>query len=109
MSTASATGADAAVCAVGMLIAAPMMGVALWMARINVMATWFAVFVGELAMCLNWAPVAAIQLYVVSPHLRGTAAGQMTLTAHLLGDALSPYAVGQASRPMRRRAKRRAA
>ncbi|WAR02236.1 SPNS1-like protein [Mya arenaria] len=52
------------------------------------------IFFGEVALCLNWAIIADILLYVVIPTRRSTAEAVQILMSHLLGDAGSPYLIG---------------
>ena len=55
------------------------------------------IFIGETFLCLNWALVTDIVLYVVIPTRRSTAEAGQILFSHLLGDAGSPYLVGVVS------------
>ena len=71
------------------------------------------VFIAEVCLCLNWAPVANLLLvcghyytilivllslslsqYVVVPERRSSAEALQILVIHLLGDAISPTIIG---------------
>lgn len=89
--------ADPLICAGGLLICTPFLFFALVMSRYNTALTWVLIFIGEVALCLNWAIIADILLYVVIPTRRSAAEALQILVSHLLGDAGSPYLIGQIS------------
>ncbi|XP_032803122.1 protein spinster homolog 1 [Petromyzon marinus] len=89
--------ADPLVCAFGLLSSAPFLFLSLVTAESNTTATYFFIFCGETLLCLNWAIVADILLYVVIPTRRSTAESVQILMSHLLGDAFSPYLIGKIS------------
>jgi MFS family permease len=89
--------ADPFVCAFGLLSSAPFLFLSLFLSRYNTTATWILIFVGETLLCLNWAIVTDILLYVVIPTRRSTAEAVQILMSHLLGDAGSPLIVGAIS------------
>ena len=94
-------GAETLVCAVAMLLAAPLILAALWMipepytGLSSIMPFWVLVLLGEISLCLYWAPIAAFCMLVVTPRRRATAQGLSLLASHLLGDAASPVIIGQ--------------
>ncbi|XP_032590411.1 protein spinster isoform X1 [Drosophila grimshawi] len=89
--------ADPVICAVGLLLSAPLLtGACLVVSRYTI-ATYILIFFGQLALNLNWAIVADILLYVVVPTRRSTAEAFQILISHALGDAGSPYLVGAIS------------
>eukprot|EP00731_Ephydatia_muelleri_P022504 Em0015g87a len=88
---------DALVCSVSMLLGGPFLFLALLLARYELYAAWFLVFVAEFFLFLNWAPVAAMLLYSIVPFRRSTAEAIQILSSHLLGDAISPTIIGAVS------------
>ncbi|XP_062993478.1 protein spinster homolog 1 [Elgaria multicarinata webbii] len=86
--------ADPLVCAIGLLVSAPFLYLALVCAQQSIAATYVFIFIGETFLSLNWAIVADILLYVVIPTRRSTAEAFQILLSHLLGDAGSPYLIG---------------
>lgn len=89
--------ADPLICAIGLLVCTPFLFFALVMSRYQTAVTWVLIFLGEVALCLNWAIIADILLYVVIPTRRSAAEAVQILVSHLLGDAGSPYLIGQIS------------
>ena len=88
---------DAYVCALGMLGCVPFIALALPLTGYSIWAAWALIFFGNFLLCLNWAPTAAINLYVIAPEQRSTASAINILATHLLGDAFSPYLAGALS------------
>lgn len=86
--------ADPLICALGLLVCTPFLFFALVLSRWNTIVTWILIFLGETALCLNWAIIADILLYVVIPTRRSAAEAVQILMSHLLGDAGSPYLIG---------------
>ncbi|XP_066498974.1 protein spinster homolog 1 [Hoplias malabaricus] len=89
--------ADPLVCAAGLLLAAPFLYLSIIFAQISTVATYVFIFFGETFLCMNWAIVADILLYVVVPTRRSTAEAFQIVLSHLLGDAGSPYLIGVVS------------
>lgn len=89
--------ADPLVCATGLLLSAPFLYLALVFAEASTIATYVFIFFGEMFLCMNWAIVADILLYVVVPTRRSTAEAVQIVVSHLLGDAGSPYLIGVVS------------
>merc|ERR550534_1013335 len=91
--------ADPLICAYGMIISAPILYVGMLIVRgPNSLAwTYLAMFFGTILLNLNWSLVADIGLYVVIPTRRSTAEAFQILLSHALGDAGSPYIIGQVS------------
>lgn len=88
---------DAYICAMGMLGCVPFMAMALPVTGYSMIGAWVLIFLGEILLCLNWAPTGAITLYVIPPEQRATAGAINILATHLLGDAFSPYLAGAIS------------
>ncbi|XP_048257171.1 protein spinster homolog 1-like isoform X3 [Haliotis rufescens] len=88
---------DPLICALGLLSSAPFLFFALVLANYSTPATWVLIFLGETMLCMNWAIVTDILLYVVIPTRRSTAEAFQILVSHALGDAGSPYLVGMVS------------
>lgn len=86
--------ADPLVCAAGLILCSPFLFLALYSSQYSTLTTWVMIFIGETFLCLNWALVTDIVLYVVIPTRRSTAEAGQILFSHLLGDAGSPYLVG---------------
>jgi len=89
--------ADPLVCAVGMLLSAPLLYCGLMIATGPATWTYLCVFAGMWFLNLNWALVGDMLLYVVIPTRRSTAEAFQILLSHALGDAGSPYIIGQVS------------
>lgn len=87
--------ADALICGIGLVISAIFVLAALFLVRIQVIAAFFIMFVGCVALNLNWSIVADILLYTVLPNRRSTANALQILISHLFGDAGSPYIIGE--------------
>lgn len=88
---------DCWVSAIGLIASAPLLYLALVYAQYDPTSTWVLVFLGEILLCLDWAIVTDILLYVTVPTRRSTAEAIQILTSHALGDAGSSYLVGQLS------------
>ncbi|XP_011506469.1 PREDICTED: protein spinster isoform X2 [Ceratosolen solmsi marchali] len=86
--------ADPLICAVGLLISAPLIFFGSIFASSNATACYILIFFGQLAINLNWSIVADMLLYVVIPTRRSTAEAFQILFAHAFGDAGSPYLIG---------------
>lgn len=86
--------ADAVVSALALLIATPFVYSALYFAPMRYSLTWVLIFVGETLVCFTWPLVTAIQLSVVPPSRRNTANGISLTVSHILGDSVSPIAIG---------------
>ncbi|XP_069470831.1 protein spinster homolog 3 isoform X3 [Ambystoma mexicanum] len=86
--------ADPLICAGGMLASSPCLFIAIVVAQRSILTAYIFIGLGELLLSLNWAIVADILLYVVTPTRRSTAAALQTMVGHLLGDAGSPYLIG---------------
>merc|ERR1712150_400586 len=65
--------------------------------NVNIYACFFFLFVGEVALNLNWSIVADMLLYIVTPTCRSTAEAIQILASHAFGDAGSPYLIGLVS------------
>uniref|UniRef100_A0A182QTS6 Major facilitator superfamily (MFS) profile domain-containing protein n=1 Tax=Anopheles farauti TaxID=69004 RepID=A0A182QTS6_9DIPT len=94
--------ADPYICAIGLILSAPLLVGAMFLVRVNIYASYALIFFGELALNLNWAIVADILLYVVVPTRRSTAEAFQILISHAFGDAGSPYFVGLMSEAIKR-------
>lgn len=94
--------ADPYICAVGLILSAPLLAGAMLTVSVNATLAYVLVFFGELALNLNWAIVADILLYVVVPTRRSTAEAFQILISHAFGDAGSPYFVGVISEAIKR-------
>ncbi|CAH0563334.1 unnamed protein product [Brassicogethes aeneus] len=88
---------DPVICAAGLLLSAPLLLATTYAATRSTPLCYFLLFVGQVALNLNWAIVSDILLYVVLPTRRSTAEGFQLLVAHALGDAGSPYLIGTLS------------
>ncbi|CAK8680419.1 unnamed protein product [Clavelina lepadiformis] len=86
--------ADALVCAIGLIVAAPFMLAGFQLVVVNLPAAWTMIFFADLSLCLTWTLVGDMTLYVTMPSRRSTANAMQILLMHLLGDAGSPYLLG---------------
>ncbi|XP_067010806.1 protein spinster isoform X2 [Anabrus simplex] len=93
--------ADPIVCGCGLLVSAPLLIGAMLTVRMNTVLCYSLVFLGQLALNLNWAIVADMLLYVVIPTRRSTAEAFQILISHALGDAGSPYMIGVISEALK--------
>ncbi|XP_062553552.1 protein spinster isoform X1 [Armigeres subalbatus] len=94
--------ADAYICAIGLILSAPLLAGAMLTVNVNTTLAYVLVFFAELTLNLNWAIVADILLYVVVPTRRSTAEAFQILISHAFGDAGSPYFVGLISEAIKR-------
>lgn len=94
--------ADAYICAIGLILSAPLLAGAMLTVNVNTTLAYVLVFFAELTLNLNWAIVADILLYVVVPTRRSTAEAFQILISHAFGDAGSPYFVGVISEAIKR-------
>ncbi|KAI1729537.1 major facilitator superfamily domain-containing protein [Ditylenchus destructor] len=93
--------ADPLVCGFGSLFAVPTMWLALFTVGKWMPLGYLFVFLTIIMVVLNFAITTDIILYVTTPNRRATAIAIQTLTAHLLGDATSPYVIGLLSDAIR--------
>ena len=89
--------ADALICALGVLAAAPFVFFALLLPRSSITFTFLFMLISITLLCVNWALVADMLLAIVVPNRRSFAQSLQILASHLLGDACSPYIVGAVS------------
>ncbi|CAF0741330.1 unnamed protein product [Didymodactylos carnosus] len=86
--------ADPIVCGCGILCSLPFLMVVLTFSNKNMIATWICIFFAEALLCMNWALISDMLMYVVIPTRRSTAAALQIFASHLFGDASSPYIIG---------------
>ncbi|XP_014788821.1 protein spinster homolog 1 isoform X1 [Octopus bimaculoides] len=86
--------ADPLICANGILLCTPFLFFTLVTMQYSITASWVLIFIGETFLCLNWAIVADILLYVVIPTRRSLAESFQIIISHMFGDAGSPYLIG---------------
>ncbi|GAB6030025.1 hypothetical protein CHUAL_005712 [Chamberlinius hualienensis] len=89
--------ADPLVCAFGLLCAMPFLFGGAVVSKYSTPSAYALIFIGETMLCLTWAIVADILLYVVIPTRRSSAEAFQILLSHALGDAGSPYIIGAVS------------
>jgi len=89
--------ADPVICATGILISAIFLTIGMMITNINIYACFACLFLGEVALNLNWSIVADMLLYIVTPTCRSTAEAIQILASHAFGDAGSPYLIGLVS------------
>ena len=95
--------ADPIVCAIGSLIAVPSLFLAILLPRVLPLSVLFLIIgVGITAMCLCWTLIADILLYTIHPNRRSIASAMNILICHILGDAISPYILGEISDQIRK-------
>ncbi|XP_031568969.1 protein spinster homolog 3-like [Actinia tenebrosa] len=93
--------ADALVCAIGLVACTPFLYTALVLAHTHVYIAYTAIFIGEVLLCMNWAPVGDMVLYIIVSSRRSSAEAVQILVSHLFGDAGSPWLIGQISDAIR--------
>jgi len=86
--------ADPIICGVGILLSAVFITLGIINCKTNIILAFVLLFVGEIALNLNWSIVADMLLYVVVPTCRSTAEAVQILFSHAAGDAGSPYLIG---------------
>jgi len=86
--------ADPVICGMGILVSAVFLTMGMFLVKDHIILAFILLFLGEIALNLNWSIVADILLYVVAPACRGTAEAVQILTSHAFGDAGSPYLIG---------------
>ncbi|GBM18858.1 Protein spinster 1 [Araneus ventricosus] len=89
--------ADPLICAYGVLASVPLIFSGVVVSEYSVISSWVLIFLGEVCLCVNWTIVADMLLYVIVPTRRSIAEAVQILVAHALGDACSPYIIGQVS------------
>lgn len=89
--------ADPIICASGVLLSVPLLFIGCIVADRHENLSWTLIFFGEVLLCVNWAIVADMLLYVVIPTRRSIAGAAQILISHMLGDAFSPYLIGAVS------------
>ncbi|XP_043666296.1 protein spinster isoform X2 [Vespula pensylvanica] len=92
---------DPLICGAGLLISAPLTFFATITADSSATVCFILIFIGQVALNLNWAIVADILLYVVIPTRRSSAEAFQITFAHAFGDAGSPYLVGLLSEALK--------
>ncbi|PAV76042.1 hypothetical protein WR25_02852 [Diploscapter pachys] len=86
--------ADCIMCALGALIAAPTLIIAMHTMKTNMTIAWISLFICVTAASFNWAIDVNILLSVVIPSRRSSASSWQILLSHLFGDASGPYILG---------------
>ncbi|XP_035725296.1 protein spinster-like isoform X1 [Vespa mandarinia] len=92
---------DPLICGAGLLISAPLIFFSIITADTNTTVCFILIFLGQVALNLNWAIVADILLYVVIPTRRSSAEAFQISLAHAFGDAGSPYLIGLLSEALK--------
>lgn len=93
--------ADPVICGVGLFISAILLSAGMLLCNVNIVAAFALLFLGEVALNLNWSIVADMLLYIVTPTCRSTAEAIQILASHTFGDAGSPYLIGLMSDGLR--------
>ncbi|KRZ06875.1 Protein spinster -like protein 1 [Trichinella zimbabwensis] len=89
--------ADPLVCAIGLTLCVPFLYAALCTVEHSLTLCWPLIFATITLLCINWSILSDILLSVIVPYRRSTATACQILVSHLLGDASSPYIIGQLS------------
>merc|ERR1712110_967405 len=76
------------------MISAVFLLLGLALANQNIFACFAFIFLGSVALNLNWSIIADMLLYIVTPTCRSTAEALQILASHAFGDAGSPYLIG---------------
>lgn len=93
--------ADPHICAIGALLAVPLIFLAVVFSTNFLLLCWFFIFLGISCCCLNWAVNMDMLMYITVPQHRAIATATQTLISHLFGDASSPYLIGLISDSIR--------
>lgn len=94
--------ADPLICAIGSLVSVPALFLAIFLTRTaEPFYLWLNAFIAISALSLSWTMMADIQLYVIHPQKRSSAASFNILFCHLFGDASSPFLIGAVSDALR--------
>jgi MFS family permease len=80
------------VSALGFIIGAPLVLLALLIHNLPIFIAVFAIAGISLSFCTG--PLIAVTQDIIAPYARSTALGLATLVAHLLGDASAPSVIG---------------
>lgn len=91
---------DAMVSGLALFVATPFVFLAIYFSMTQYVLTWALIFVGEILVSFTWPLLATIQLSVVPPSQRNTANGIALTVSHVLGDSVSPIAIGVAADKM---------
>jgi len=89
--------ADPVICAGGLLASSLFLCVGLVFVTTNIYMCFLFIFLGSVALNLNWSIIADMLLYIVTPTCRSTAEAIQILASHAFGDAGSPYLIGLVS------------
>ncbi|CAF0942045.1 unnamed protein product [Rotaria sordida] len=88
---------DPIVCGVAVLLAIPFLFCVLLLSKDYIVLTWIFIFIAETLLCSNWALITDMLMYIIIPTRRSTASSILIFIMHLLGDASSPYIIGEIS------------
>ncbi|CAF3251391.1 unnamed protein product [Rotaria socialis] len=88
---------DPIVCGIAVLLALPFLFSVLLLSKDHLILTWIFIFIAETLLCSNWALISDMLMYIVIPTRRSTASSMLIFVMHLLGDASSPYIIGEIS------------
>lgn len=86
--------ADALVCAIGLLLGAPLLFFGIQYSQSHLTMAWILIFFADVSLCTTWTLISDMTLYVTEPNRRSTANASQLLIGHLFGDAGSPYLLG---------------
>lgn len=86
--------ADAVVSAIALVVCTPFVYSAIYFSPKRYTLTWLLIFTGETLVSFTWPLLTAIQLSVVPPSQRNTANALSLTVSHILGDSVSPIAIG---------------
>lgn len=89
--------ADALVCAIGLLMAGPLLMCGFLLPLTSLPAAWVCLYLAETSLNLIWTLVGELTLAINMPSRRATANAIQILFLHLFGDAGSPYLLGLVS------------
>ncbi|CAF3386766.1 unnamed protein product [Rotaria sp. Silwood1] len=88
---------DPIVCGIAVLLAIPCLFCVLLLSKDYIVLTWIFIFIAETLLCSNWALITDMLMYIIIPTRRSTASSILIFVMHLLGDASSPYIIGEIS------------
>lgn len=88
---------DSYICAIGVFTSIPCAFLTIFIVKSHPTIAWISIFLAITFLSTNWSVTVDILLYVIVPNRRSSAQALQILTAHILGDASSPFIVGAIS------------
>ncbi|KAH9393535.1 Protein spinster 1, partial [Tyrophagus putrescentiae] len=87
---------DSYICAIGVFTSIPCAFLTIFIVKSHPTIAWISIFLAITFLSTNWSVTVDILLYVIVPNRRSSAQALQILTAHILGDASSPFIISSA-------------